>query len=63
MGWRFRKSIGLGRLLRLNVSKRGVGVSAGVRGLRFSRGADGRNRTTFSIPGTGLFWQRSKRRR
>ena len=34
MGWYFRKSLSFGGL-RLNFSKRGVGVSAGVRGLRF----------------------------
>lgn len=63
MGWRFRRSVGLGRGLRLNFSKRGVGLSGGSRWLRMSRGADGRNRTTFTIPGTGISWQKSRRRR
>lgn len=63
MGWRFRKSVGFGRLFRVNLSKRGLGMSVGSRWLRTSRGADGRNRTTFTIPGTGLSWQKSRRRR
>jgi hypothetical protein len=40
--------------VRLNVSRRGLGVSAGPRGLTVSRGADGRYRRTLSVPGTGL---------
>ncbi|HEV2706376.1 MAG TPA: DUF4236 domain-containing protein [Pyrinomonadaceae bacterium] len=40
MGFSFRKSINFGPL-RLNFSKRGVGVSAGVRGARVSKGPSG----------------------
>jgi hypothetical protein len=54
MGFRFRKSINLGGGVKLNVSKKGVGVSAGVKGLRVSVGADGKKRVTASIPGTGI---------
>lgn len=57
MGFRFKKSINLGGGVRLNGSKSGIGVSAGVKGLRVSHGADGKTRVTASIPGTGLSYQ------
>lgn len=54
MGWGFRKSINLGGGVRLNLSKRGVGVSAGTKGFRVSAGPNGVRRTV-SIPGTGIY--------
>jgi Protein of unknown function (DUF4236) len=54
MGLRYRKSITIVPGVRLNVSHRGVGYSVGGKGLRVSKGADGRVRRTVSIPGTGL---------
>ena len=60
MGFIFRKSIGRGPF-RLNLSKRGVGFSVGVRGLRIGRSANGRLNTRASIPGTGLGWQSSSK--
>lgn len=53
MGFRFRKSTKVGPF-RLNVSKSGVGWSVGVPGLRYTKKANGGNRTTASIPGTGI---------
>lgn len=55
MSTRFRKSINLGGGVRLNVSKKGVGVSAGTKGFRVSYGADGKVRRSVSIPGTGIY--------
>jgi hypothetical protein len=55
MGWRLRRSIKVAPGLRLNFSRRGVGFSAGPRGFKIGRGADGRYRRTVSIPGTGLY--------
>ena len=55
MGLNFRKSLSIGKLFRINFSKRGVGVSAGVKGARVSLNKDG-VRETFSLPGTGLSW-------
>ena len=53
--WQWRKSKSLlGGLVRLNFTKRGLGVSVGVPGFRLSLGADGKKRRTLSIPGTGL---------
>ncbi|MDP9418990.1 MAG: DUF4236 domain-containing protein [Actinomycetota bacterium] len=51
--WRRTKSL-LGGLVRLNFTKRGLGVSIGVPGFRLSFGADGKRRRTLSLPGTGL---------
>lgn len=54
MGFRMRKSIKIAPGIRMNVSKSGVGMSAGVKGARISKGADGRTRTTVGIPGSGI---------
>ena len=54
MGIRYRKSINLGGGFRVNLSKSGVGYSFGTKGLRYTKTSKGRNRTTASIPGTGL---------
>lgn len=54
MGIRFRKSIKLGGGTKLNLSKSGVGISAGVKGFRVSKNTSGRSRVTASLPGTGL---------
>ena len=54
MGWRFRKSIDILGLFRINFSKSGVGFSWGVPGYRVTKMANGRTRKTVSIPGTGV---------
>ena len=51
MGLRYRKSVKLGGL-RINFSKSGVGYSYGVKGLRYTKTAKGKDRITASIPGT-----------
>lgn len=53
MGLRYRKSVKLGGL-RINFSKSGVGYSYGVKGLRYTKTAKGKDRITASIPGTGV---------
>ena len=53
MGLRFRKSIKLGGL-RINFSKSGIGYRYGVKGLRYTKTANGKDRITASIPGTGI---------
>ena len=53
MGFRYRKSVKLGGL-RINFSKSGVGYSYGIKGLRHTKTATGRERITASIPGTGI---------
>lgn len=54
-----RKSLKIAPGVRLNVSARGVGVSAGVRGARYSVHSSGRRTTSLSIPGTGMGWRSS----
>lgn len=56
MGFRFRKSVSLGKGVRLNFSKSGIGLSVGVRGARWSIGPSG-PRVTLGIPGTGLYYE------
>jgi hypothetical protein len=53
MGYRYRKSVKLGPF-RATMSKSGMSYSAGVKGARVTKRADGRVRTTVSAPGTGL---------
>lgn len=54
MGWRIRKSINLGLGFRINLSKSGIGYSWGFPGYRVTKMANGGNRATYSIPGTGI---------
>lgn len=54
MGFKFRKSIKLGKGFRINLSKSGIGYSIGTKGLRYTKTATGKERTTVSIPGTGI---------
>ena len=56
MGLRFRKSISLGKFLRLNLSKSGVSVGVGPRGLNVNFGPRGVRRTV-GLSGTGLYYQ------
>lgn len=54
MGYRFRKSINLGGGFKINLSKSGISYSWGVPGIRYTKLANGRERHTYSIPGTGI---------
>ncbi|WP_066304962.1 DUF4236 domain-containing protein [Bacillus sp. FJAT-29814] len=54
MGLRFRKSFKIAPGVRMNVGKKGVGVSFGGPGLRYSINSSGRRTTTVGIPGSGL---------
>jgi hypothetical protein len=56
MGWTFRKSVRLAPGVRLNLSKRGAGVSVGPRGAKLS--ANTRGRRTLSLGRGGLFWRK-----
>lgn len=54
MGFQARKSFKLAPGVRMTVSPRGVSTSAGVKGARVTRGANGRMTRTLSAPGTGV---------
>ena len=53
MGFRFRKSTNIGPF-RITASKSGISTSFGGKGARVTKMANGRTRTTLSIPGTGI---------
>ena len=57
MGLYFRKSLSLGKGVRLNFSKSGVGISTGVKGARISTGPRG-TYMNLSIPGTGIGYRK-----
>ena len=59
MGLCFRKSINIGKGLKLNLSKSGPSVSFGKSGLRQSIALNGKTRTTVGIPGTGVYYTKS----
>ena len=54
MGFRFNKSIRIGKNFRVNLSKSGIGYSFGVKGYRVAKTAKVNIRQTASIPGTGI---------
>ncbi len=60
MGFRMRKSFRLAKGVRVNLSKSGIGVSAGIKGARYSVHSSGRRTTSVGIPGTGLGYVSSK---
>lgn len=59
MGFRLYKSVGLGKGIRLNLSKTGVGISAGVPGLRYSVHSSGRRSASAGIPGSGMSYRKT----
>lgn len=61
MGFRFRRTVGLGKGVRLNLSKSGVGISAGVKGARVGVGPTGK-RASVGLPGTGLRYEKQVRK-
>ncbi|OCA90583.1 hypothetical protein A8F94_01490 [Bacillus sp. FJAT-27225] len=54
MALRFRKSFKIAPGVRMTVGKKGVGVSVGGKGLRYSVHSSGRRTTTVGIPGSGV---------
>ena len=63
MAFRFSKRIKIAKGINLNLSKSGIGMSAGVKGLRVGTGPRG-GRVTASLPGTGISkeWRSKKGR-
>lgn len=54
MAWRWRRSLGRGPF-RISLSKKGVGWSVGIPGLRYGHTATGKKYVSQGIPGTGLY--------
>lgn len=59
MGMRYRKSIGLGKGVRLNVGKGSLGISAGVKGAHVSVNSKRGVTTSVGAPGTGLSYSKT----
>lgn len=57
MGFRLQRSLSLGKFLRINISKSGLGVSAGLPGLKISTGPRG-SFINLGLPGTGLSYRK-----
>ena len=54
MGINFRKTISLGKGLKLNLGKKSASVTIGKKGVHHTISTTGRQTTTVGIPGTGL---------
>lgn len=52
MGFKFRKSLKLGKLFRLNVTRKGKSVTVGGKKLKVT--VSDKKKVTASIPGTGI---------
>ena len=61
MGLRFRKSFKIAPGVRVNIGKKSVGISAGVKGARVSVNSKRRKTTTIGLPGTGLSYSKSSK--
>lgn len=55
MGFRARKSFKIAPGIRMTVTPKGIGVSAGVKGARISANSSGRVTRTVGLPGTGIY--------
>ncbi len=54
---RFRRSISLGKGVRLNFNTSSIGLSAGIPGVRYSVNTSGQSTRSAGIPGTGLYYR------
>lgn len=59
MPFRFHRSVKILPGVRLNISKTGIGVSAGVRGFHVGRDARGKSYLSAGIPGTGISYRKT----
>ena len=62
MSLRFWKRIKILPGVTLNISKSGVSISFGTRGLRYTIGKN-RTQTTVGLPGTGIYYTKRKTRK
>lgn len=62
MGLRFKRSIGLGKGVRLNLGKGSVGISAGAKGARVSVNSRRGVTSSVGVPGTGLSYSNASGR-
>ncbi len=57
---RFRKQFKLAPGLKLNINKKSVGLTAGVRGANLTYNTKGQRTTSMGVPGTGLWYRDTK---
>lgn len=62
MGWRYYRRIRIAPGFTLNLSKRGMSVSAGICGAHITAGTRG-SRETVGLPGTGISYTEHQGRR
>jgi hypothetical protein len=61
MGLRFWRRVRIIPGLRMNLSRSGVSLSVGRRGMWYTAGPKGQ-RATLGLPGTGIFWTEHSKR-
>ena len=61
MGLRFRRSVSLGKGIRLNFGKKSSSVSFGGRGAHVTYSTTGRKTTSVGIPGSGISYVKSEK--
>ncbi|MGO5027597.1 DUF4236 domain-containing protein [Candidatus Agathobaculum pullicola] len=61
MGFRFRKSFKIAPGVRVNLGKKSIGISAGVKGARVSVNSSGRVTKSVGIPGTGISYVKTSK--
>jgi hypothetical protein len=62
MGLRFQRRVRLFPGLSLNLSRSGVGVSMGTRGVHVGITGRGQRYTSVGLPGTGVSWREYERK-
>lgn len=63
MGFRFRKSVKIAPGVRVNFGKKSSSISFGKKGARYTVSSTGRRTSTFGIPGTGLSYSTSSKKK
>lgn len=63
MAFRFRKSKSIFPGVRINLTPKGFGISAGARGMRVSRSATGQSSLSAGIPGSGISYRKRIKKR
>ena len=56
MGFRFRKSVKLGKHVKINFNKNSVSTTFGTKGMHYTVSSNGKKTKTVGIPGTGLYY-------
>lgn len=56
MGIKIRKSVKLGKGVKVNLNKKSVGITLGDKGMHYTINSSGRKTTSAGIPGTGIYY-------